>query len=120
MISVPKYLPTNQKVGYDLNHLSGTPIIPAGYSGMYYVYVDTSGNGMLDRPNSFIETDSQAPAANREAFRNFTLAASVAPDERIAVTSGLVDLGTLAEGAGYTPAAPGPVNALFDPWSGAY
>ena len=31
-----------------------------------------------------------------------------------------LDLGSLSEGTGYTPAPPGPGNALFDPWSGTF
>jgi hypothetical protein len=120
-VNVPRFQPANEKLGNDQNTPPpGSPDVPAGYSGQYYVFVDTSGNGVLDRPNSFIQTDSEAPAANREAYRSFTLATSVAADRRISVLTPTLDLGSLAEGAGYTPDIPGPSNALFDPWTTQY
>lgn len=117
-VNVPKYQPPNQLLGS--NFYSMSPDVPAGYMGTYYVFVDSSGNGLLDRPNSVIQTDSQAPSQTREAYRNFAYAGAVTPDERIDVQTPTVDLGSLAEGTGYTPAAPGPGNALFSPWTGGY
>lgn len=120
-IKVPRYQPANEKLGNDQNSPAPGPAdAPAGYSGLYYVYVDTSGNGQLDRPNSFIQSDSEAPAANREAHRSFSLATAVGIDRRAAVLTPTVDLGSLAEGVGYTPDMPGPSNALFDPWTTQY
>lgn len=114
-LAVPRYQPANESIAGDAN---GTQV-PAGYSGTYFVFVDSSGNGKLDRPGG-IQTDPLAPSSTREAYRNFMLSAGVPPDQRIAVLTQTVDLGPLAEGAGYTPGAPGPGNALFDPWTGSY
>ena len=60
-LNVPRFQPANQFQGSD--HNSTAPDVPAGYQGMYYVYVDSSGNGILDRPNSFTESDSQFPSS---------------------------------------------------------
>src|SRR5205085_370105 len=109
----------NQSKTFDANGGSEAKI-PSGYAGTYYVFVDSSGNGTLDRPNSFIESDSEEPSATREAFRNLQLGAGVPPDLRAAVLTPTVDLGSEAETTGYTPAAPGPGNGVFDVWSGTY
>ncbi len=118
-VNVPRYQPANQKPGADHN-TGGSPDVPAGYMGTYYVFVDSSGNGVLDRANNFFQSDSQAPSQTREAFRNFSFAGAVPPDQRIDVLTPTVDLGSLAEGTGYTPAPPGPANGLFSPWTGTY
>ena len=79
-----------------------------GYYGSLSIFVDSTGNGQLDR------------RGRREAFRSFWLGGNVAIDERMQVETPTVDLGSLAMGFGYTPIAPGAaINDGFTPWDPA-
>ena len=121
VVKVPRFQPANEKLGNDQNNPPPGPgSTPAGYTGTYYVFVDSQGTGVLNRGGGLVQTDSQAPAVNRGAFRSFTFGTSVSADRSFEVLTPTVDLGSLAEGVGYTPAPPGPSNALFDPWTTQY
>jgi hypothetical protein len=87
-----------------------------GYIGRVNVFVDSLQNGNLD-------------INQREAYRAFNLATAVPPDEKLAVTTPSVDLGSMPTGAGYSALArpgygfnPNSVtqNRIFSPWSGAF
>jgi len=120
-IHVPRFQPPNEKLGNDQNAPPpGSGTIPTGYTGEFYIYVDSTLDGTLNRPNTFVQTDSQTPATTAEAYRTLSIATSVSADRRLSVLTPTVDLGSLAEGVGYTPDAPGPSNALFDPWTTQY
>jgi hypothetical protein len=87
-----------------------------GYMARLSVFVDSFQNGNVD-------------VAQREPYRAFNLATAVAPDEKLAVTTPSVDLGSLATGAGFsTFAAPGfgfltngsSDPRVFQPWGGNF
>ncbi|MEZ0327687.1 MAG: PQQ-binding-like beta-propeller repeat protein [Fimbriimonas sp.] len=87
-----------------------------GYMGRFNVFVDSFQNGNLD-------------LAQREPYRSLNLATAVAPDERLAVNTPSIELGSLATGAGFSAfAMPGfgfnPLgatdNRVFQPWAGLY
>ncbi len=87
-----------------------------GYMGRLSVFVDSFQNGNLD-------------VAQREPYRALNLATAVAPDERLAVTTPSVELGSLATGAGYSAfafpgfgfnPAGGTDGRVFQPWGGRY
>lgn len=115
-VDVPLFQPTNEVVATDS---AGAVNVSNGYTGNYFVYVDSSSNGQLDRGLGAAD-DGQEPLASREAYRSFAFGSSVARDQRLSVLTPVVDLQALASGTGYTPIAPGPANATFDPWTGTY
>jgi outer membrane protein assembly factor BamB len=102
-IQVPRYQPAN---GTTIANSVGT-LLPAGYSGRLFVYVDSDGNSTLT-----------TGGGNREAFRSFSFGTSVPVDENIFVGTPVVDLGTLAGGSGFTPYAPWDPNSTLSPWTG--
>ena len=102
-ISVPKYQPANASVGPD----SAGAQVPYGYRGGLVVFVDTNGNGDLERGGR-----------GREAFRELWTSANVAVDEKFRVGTPTVDLGSLSQGSGYTPIGPFESSSEFNPWSG--
>ncbi|MCW5944017.1 MAG: PQQ-binding-like beta-propeller repeat protein [Fimbriimonadaceae bacterium] len=104
-VDVPKYQPANLSTGVD----SAAATIPYGYRGSVLVYVDTNGNGSLERGGRA-----------REAFREMWLTTNVAPDERFYVGTPTVDLGSLAQGAGYAPTQPLDLDSGFTPWDGPF
>lgn len=128
-ISVPRFQPPNNaRVGYTGSRLAnlapgtvGDPrfyqpdsagnLLDQGYLGRMAVYVDSNQNNAIN-------------AGEREAFRAFTLATAVAPDERISIVTpnvdpnadqGTVNLGALAGGTGYmlNPSVYSPFTAPF-------
>lgn len=103
-VAVPKYQPANLTGVVDSN----LSTVSAGYYGRMTVFVDSSGNGQLDA------------RGRREANRTFWLGGSVPVDERIVIDTPVVDLGSLAQGTGYAPAAPGVDGDAFDPFGGAF
>ena len=100
-MAVPRYQPANATT---LPNSIGTQV-PAGYYGRLNVFVDSSGNGVLDRING-----------RREAFRAHFLANGVTRDERIVVTTPNLDLGSLGPGTGFDPTLPGSGGSTFAPW----
>jgi hypothetical protein len=100
-LDVPKFQPPNQTPNIDS---SGANVV-AGYRGEYYVFVDSDGNGIMTRDNG-----------RRETYRSFWLVGGVSTDERYHSTTPSVDLGLLAQGAGYSNQTP----SDFSPWSGPY
>ncbi len=103
-VAVPKFQPPNSTPALNSESIAED----AGYYGRVDFFVDSSGNGLLDR------------RGRREAFRSLYLGGSVSRDERITIETPVVDLGSLAQAAGYAPAAPGAFNDAMDPWVGVY
>jgi outer membrane protein assembly factor BamB len=103
-VGVPKFQPANLSTRPDSTLVNR----PAGYYGQMQVYVDSTGNAQLDR------------RGRREASRSYWLSTSVDVDERIIVDTPVVDLGSLAQGAGYSPIAPYGAGSPFSPWGGPY
>lgn len=85
------------------------PPSKAGYMGQQLVYVDANQPGR-----------QVVNGAAQEAYRTFNLLGSVAIDERIKVTTPTIDLGSLPEGAGFTPLAPWLPASPFSPWNSAF
>jgi len=77
-----------------------------GYMGQQLVFVDANQPGRQ--------------GGSQEAYRVFNLNGRVAIDERIKVTTPTIDLGSLPEGAGFTPLAPWLPASPFSPWNVAY
>lgn len=116
-VEVPRYQPP---INLDLlrgvpsaivpgSNPSATAAYPQGHIGRLQVFVDSLSNGQLDM-------------AQREAYRSFNLATSVAIDERLRITTPTVDLGSLPAGTGYSPRElrPGYLSGMvpsFDPAS---
>lgn len=108
-VDVPRFQPANNSPSRYFLESGGTSI-PSGYLGRLSVFVDSNGNGVHD-----------SVSGRREPSRNLTTNIAVALDERLAVTTPTVDLGSLAQGTAYSPLAPGTDNGLsMSPWwSGA-
>ncbi len=104
-VSVPRFQPANNSPA--TNSMLGQE--PGGYYGRLNVWVDSTGNSQLDR------------VGRREAFRSINLGAGVPRDERIAVGTPTVDLGSLGHGTGFDPGAfPGPwqqPGSPYSPWT---
>ncbi|HTQ10935.1 MAG TPA: hypothetical protein VMI31_12740, partial [Fimbriimonadaceae bacterium] len=84
--------------------------LPSGYLARFEAYVDSNNNNSFDWIGG-----------RREAFRAFTSNLAVGLDERMAVTTPTVDLGSLAEGNGYSPLPPGTSGtSTFSPWAPAF
>lgn len=109
-VDVPRYQPANNHSSLWYTE-SGGVAIPSGYLARMSVYVDSSGNSILDNISG-----------RREAFRAFTNTLAVTVDERLAVTTPTVDLGALPQGAGFSPLAPGTNDGKsFSPYeTGSY
>jgi hypothetical protein len=82
-----------------------------GYLGRLTVFVDSFQNGNVD-------------VAQREPYRGFTLLTGVSADEKIAVTTPSLDLGSIPTGGGFSSIAmPGygftatPGFRVFHPWT---
>ncbi|MDR3690287.1 MAG: hypothetical protein P4L46_12975 [Fimbriimonas sp.] len=108
-INVPRFQPpnTNAQVstaGALVSNSAGS-FLNQGYLGRVEVFVDSNGNGVLD-------------GSPGETYRGFNLSTSVDVDEKIAITTPTIDLGTLPAGAGYSPLRPGTTNSPFSPWGG--
>ena len=120
-VNVPRFQPANSNTqtnaGNGLVADSAGTFLNQGYLGRVRVFVDSNGNGQLDL----------SPA---ESYRAFNLMGSVDVDEKITVSTPSVNLGTLAEGTGYDPLAPGTPQGynpsggnsagIFQPWGGSY
>lgn len=99
-LDVPKFQPPNATAA--LNSAGST--IAAGYMGTQYVYVD-NGTGQFNRSGG-----------QRNAYRAFRFGGNVDADERLSVTTPVVDNGSLAHGHGFSPLAPwDPANTLLNP-----
>lgn len=126
-VEVPKYQPANylanllsrasaSVVG---NSTASGTLSQQGYISRMNVFVDTTTNGALD-------------LSQREAYRSFNVGAGVGVDERLRITTPIVDLGSLPGGAGVSPyeTLPGtafnPSNAIsgqtsiLQPWGGVF
>lgn len=120
-INVPRFQPANSNAqanaGNGLVPDSAGTFLYQGYLGRVRVFVDSNQNGLLDTSPS-------------ESYRSFNLMTSVDVDEKLTVSTPTVNLGTLAEGTGYDPFAPGTpqgynpgganANPIFQPWGGNY
>ncbi len=109
-INVPRFQPAN--LFQIQNSSSVVAFEPAGYYGRMHVFVDSNGDGQLTR------------SGRREAIRSFWAGNAVAPDEKMAVGTPTVDLGSLPHGMGYTLGAnPFPWNqpgSPYSPWAGPF
>ncbi len=103
-IDVPKYQPYNNQQDND----SSSTLVDAGYKGQMTVFVDSTGSGVFDI------------TGKRQAFRTFSLAASVSEDERLSIGTPVVDLGALPIGTGFSPTAPWLSGSTFSPFTGPY
>ena len=90
------------------NDSNGQPVTTQGYYGDMNVYVDSTGSGIFN---------------DQDSYRHFNFTTDVAPSFRINVTTPSVDLGSLPNGANYSPVNPrqqsrtvGPAS----PWSGIW
>lgn len=96
-IEVPRYQPANNLA--NLRRTASGAIVansagisnPQGYMGRVQVFVDSSGDGALQ-------------TEQREAYRSLNLSSGVGIDERIILNTPTVNLGSLAAGAGLSPA----------------
>lgn len=104
-VRTPKFQPPNLFEG---NIDSGLAIVRAGYYGNMSVFIDSNGDGDLTRNGN-----------RREAFRSFWLGTGVTVDERFAIETPTVDLGSLASGTGYDPLNPNS-GTSYSPWTGAF
>lgn len=106
-VDVPRFQPANN----GLFQRGVGDVLPSGYLTRVNAYVDSNGNSILD-----------SISGRREAYRAFTSTLAVPVDERIAVTTPTVDLGTLAAGTGYGPGQPGfgPSGNVLSPWGPAF
>ena len=119
-INVPMYQPyadltklqTNALGNDPLNLLqwkqdsAGTNVIPQGYYGDLNIYVDSTGSGTF---------------TDQDPYRHINLAANVSPSFRLSVSTPSLDLGSLPNGANYSPLSPlaqDPVAGPASPWNG--
>lgn len=104
------FTPTNMDVR--LNVPRYQPPSELGYRGSHRVFVDTNRAG-------FDGTD-------QEAFRTFSMQLNVGLDERMAVVTPTMDLGSLPQGAGFNggpgnaPRMPWDLSTSLSPWNGAF
>lgn len=103
-VNVPRFQPFNQTNVTN----SANAAEAAGYYGQLIVYVDGSANGQFET------------RGRREAFRSMWLGASVPVDEKIVVGRSELDLGSQAQGTGFSPIAPWQGGSPYSPWSGQY
>ncbi|MFQ3586140.1 MAG: PQQ-binding-like beta-propeller repeat protein [Fimbriimonadaceae bacterium] len=103
-LTVPRFQPPNGTAFLD----SAGDAVPAGYAGRFTVFVDSNGNARFDETR------------RAEAFRTFWVGVGVPVDERVSVTTPVVDLGSLAQGTGFSPVSPWEAGSPFSPWSGPY
>jgi hypothetical protein len=101
-LQIPRYQPPNNATVLDADAVS---MVPGGYYGRVYVFVDSSGNGILDRMNG-----------RREANRFWWLGSGVSIDQKVQINTPTIDMGALAPGTGYTPVQPGLAGSTFAPW----
>lgn len=104
-VSVPRFQPPNLFSG---NIDSAMATVMAGYYGNMRVFIDSNGDGDLTQNGG-----------RREAFRSFWLGTGVAIDERFAIETPTIDLGSLAAGTGYDPLNPN-TGTSYSPWSGPF
>ncbi len=120
-VNVPRFQPANtnaqvSNAGALVTNSAGA-YLNQGYMGRAKVYVGVGQSGFSD--------PSQV-----DSYRSFNLSTSVDVDEKLAVTTPTVDLGTLPGGAGYDPLMPGSnydpsstaslTSSVFQPWAGYY
>ncbi len=121
-VNVPKFQPANthdqvSAAGALVANSANSTNMNEGYLSRVKVFVDSNPNGILD-------------GAPSEAFRSFNFFTSVGVDEKIGVATPTVDLGTVPQGAGYSPLMPGSnyntaspgsngIN-VFQPWGGNF
>jgi hypothetical protein len=99
-LDVPLFQPANTTTTNDSAGVS----TGAGYRGQFFAFVDSFDQGVLTTEGN-----------RREAYRSFWVSTAVPVDQRFYVSTPTVDLGELAQGAGY--ANP---STDFTPWQGAY
>jgi hypothetical protein len=114
-VNVPQFQPPNfrERITNPALNMAGAAFAGQGYIGRVFVFVDSTENGQLDLSNQ------------REAYRSVRIAASVPVDQRVEVAvrndRSILDLGSLAQGTGYSPLWPGDAaNGAFDPFIGAW
>lgn len=112
-LNVPRFQPPNGVQRPDAVRPPAVPDsagsqIPTGYYGQLTIYVDGSGNSAFER------------RGRREAFRTMWLGGSVAIDESMTFVKTELDLGSLAQGAGFSPIAPWIGATTFTPWATPY
>lgn len=100
VLTIPRFQPPNRQ----LEEPEG-PSKVRGYDGLQYVYVDANQPGR-----------QFAGGVPQEAYRQFNLMTDVAIDERIEVTTPVIDMGSMPAGAGFDPRAPFSGSSTFDPW----
>lgn len=103
-VNVPRFQPANMTQVLNSANTNET----AGYYGRMTIYVDGSGNGTFDR------------RGRPEAYRQIWLGSGVPRDEKLSVGKTELDLGSLAQGTGFSPIAPWIPASIYSPWSGAY
>lgn len=104
-IDVPRFQPANNDQSRYFPDSAGNSLA-SGYLARFSVFVDSNGNSVLD-----------SISGRREAYRAFTVNTAVGVDDRLSVTTPSVDLGTLAQGTGFSPLPPGTNNGTsMSPW----
>lgn len=89
-VSVPKYQPANKTNTFIDS--AGVTVPTSGYVGTATIFVDPQNTGIFD-----------ITSANRPAYRTVKLVGNVGVDERFHIGTPIVDLGSLANGAGTAP-----------------
>jgi len=89
-VTVPRFQPAN------LGH---------GYVGKVHVYIDSDGDGRLDKPAQLgagRQLRQRLTGARAEAYREFVVQVHVAPDSRLEVVETTYDIGKVPHGFGFT------------------
>lgn len=103
-VNVPRFQPTNTSTVNNSNNA----VEQAGYYGRVLIYVDGTGNGTFDNRGRV------------EAYRWINVGAAVPADEKMVVGRTELDLGSLAQGTGFSPLAPWLPASPYSPSSGQY
>lgn len=100
-VSVPKYQPANLPFAWTSNDLRAS-----GYTGRVYAFVDTNGNGRLDRPGILGLSQllsSRLTGARAEAYREIIAQVHVNTDKRVSIAEQTIDVGDVPHGFGIQP-----------------
>ncbi len=105
VISVPRFQPPNMPMPYNT---SDTVLSATGYTGRVYAFIDSNGDGRLNRPGSLgssVLYQQSVTGARAEAYREFNTQVHVPPDYRVEVGEKTFDIGAVPHGFGLTGGA---------------
>ena len=92
-VSVPQFQPANMPAVIN----DENSYIASGYTGSLYIFVDSDGDGHLDRSG-----DAGSSTHRAEAYREVFSQAHVMPDRRVEVVEKTLDIGQVPHGFGFT------------------